>query len=104
MSKGLDPEKVVQGAGTVMPEVESVLSETIEAAQREGIKPAFYAKVNVLNEAIHEIGMGRYQWELFITAGFGWMADNLCKSISFFSLLTYNPPSKPTETPPHTLP
>jgi hypothetical protein len=35
--------------------------------------------VNVLNAALHEIGMGRYQWELFITAGFGWFADNICE-------------------------
>ncbi|ORX38077.1 MFS general substrate transporter [Kockovaella imperatae] len=51
--------------------------EAKEIAREEGMRPAFYAKVNVLNDAIFEIGMGRYQLELFITAGFGWMADNL---------------------------
>ena len=59
-------------------DAESLLSETTRTAIREGIKPAFYAKVNVLNKAIADIGMGRYQWELFVTAGFGWMADNIC--------------------------
>lgn len=38
-------------------------------AAREGVKPAFLAKVEVLNDAIQEIGMGRYQVELFFTAG-----------------------------------
>ncbi len=38
-------------------------------AKREGIKPAFLAKVEVLNEAIRDIGLGRFQYELFITAG-----------------------------------
>jgi hypothetical protein len=38
-------------------------------AKEAGIKPAFLAKVDVLNEAIREIGMGRFQYELFFTAG-----------------------------------
>ena len=38
-------------------------------AKEAGIKPAFLAKVDVLNEAIKEIGMGRFQYELFFTAG-----------------------------------
>ena len=28
-------------------------------------------------EQIQEIGMGRYQWQLFIVVGFGWASDNL---------------------------
>lgn len=38
-------------------------------AREAGIEPAFLAKVEVLNRAIKEIGLGRYQYELFITAG-----------------------------------
>jgi len=34
-------------------------------------------KSKVLNIAIQDMGMGRYQWELFVLCGFGWMADNL---------------------------
>jgi len=30
-----------------------------------------------LNDAIQEIGMGRYQWGLFIVTGFGYISDNL---------------------------
>lgn len=32
-------------------------------------------KAKVINLAIQDIGMGRYQWELFILCGFGWLAD-----------------------------
>ncbi|KAJ7176818.1 MFS general substrate transporter [Mycena filopes] len=49
----------------------------LDRAHLEGIKPIFLAKVKVLNEAIAECGMGRYQWELFLSAGFGWFADNI---------------------------
>lgn len=61
-------------------ELATVLDDTSEYmmnAKREGINPAFMAKVVVLNKAMAELGMGRYQWELFFTSGFGWMADNL---------------------------
>ena len=60
--------------------------EARDLAAQGGMRPAFYAKCNVLNEAILEIGFGRYQWELFFTAGFGWMADNLCELPSRFGL------------------
>ncbi|KAF2833534.1 MFS general substrate transporter [Ophiobolus disseminans] len=34
-------------------------------------------KSKVINRALQDMGMGRYQWELFILCGGGWMADNL---------------------------
>ncbi|PYH91088.1 sugar transporter [Aspergillus ellipticus CBS 707.79] len=34
-------------------------------------------KADVLNRAIQDIGMGRYQWQLFAVIGFGWASDNL---------------------------
>ncbi|KAI5475842.1 MFS domain-containing protein [Pseudohyphozyma bogoriensis] len=53
-------------------------SAVVEAiAKREGVTPVFYAKVDVINKAISEIGMGPYQWKLFIATGFGWLSDNL---------------------------
>ncbi|KAB8303026.1 hypothetical protein EYC80_004480 [Monilinia laxa] len=41
------------------------------------IDPIYEAKARVLNEAIQEIGMGWYQWQLFVVVGFGWANDNL---------------------------
>lgn len=32
-------------------------------------------KAKVINRALQDIGMGRYQWELFFLCGFGWTAD-----------------------------
>ncbi|KAJ5893091.1 hypothetical protein N7504_009782 [Penicillium tannophilum] len=40
-------------------------------------KTTYNAKAEILNRAIQEIGMGRYQWQLFIVIGFGWASDNL---------------------------
>jgi hypothetical protein len=38
----------------------------------------FYPRDNPLtSEKIQEIGMGWYQWQLFIVVGFGWANDNL---------------------------
>lgn len=43
----------------------------------ESDKTTYNAKAEILNRAIQEIGMGRYQWQLFIVIGFGWASDNL---------------------------
>jgi len=42
-----------------------------------GVNPIFEAKAAILNSAIQQIGMGKYQWKLFALCGFGWAADNL---------------------------
>ncbi|KAJ6537776.1 MFS general substrate transporter [Mycena capillaripes] len=41
------------------------------------VDPTYHAKAKVLNAAIQDIGMGRYQYYLFICAGFGWFADSV---------------------------
>lgn len=42
----------------------------------DGLDPIYRAKVHCLNQAMQDIGMGRYQWLRFCLTGFGWMADN----------------------------
>ncbi|OJJ53233.1 hypothetical protein ASPSYDRAFT_162984 [Aspergillus sydowii CBS 593.65] len=42
-----------------------------------GHDSAYDRKAKVINRAIQDIGMGRYQWQLFALCGFGWLADNL---------------------------
>ncbi|KDR66281.1 hypothetical protein GALMADRAFT_232637 [Galerina marginata CBS 339.88] len=37
----------------------------------------YHHKAQVLNDALQEIGMGQYQWGLFVVTGFGYFADNL---------------------------
>ncbi|THH02636.1 hypothetical protein EW145_g6719 [Phellinidium pouzarii] len=50
--------------------------ETLQLLDDAG-DPVYQAKARVLNRAIQDIGMGRYQWYLFVVAGFGWFSDNL---------------------------
>ncbi|TVY91080.1 putative MFS-type transporter [Lachnellula willkommii] len=37
----------------------------------------YEVKSRLINKAIQDIGMGRYNWLMFILCGFGWFADNL---------------------------
>ncbi|KAI0005637.1 membrane transporter [Xylariaceae sp. FL0662B] len=57
---------------------------TIEGLRREvrrgerGRRCSEYElKSKLINKAIQDIGMGRYNWQLFVLCGFGWYADNL---------------------------
>ncbi|KAI0065066.1 MFS general substrate transporter [Artomyces pyxidatus] len=43
----------------------------------DAVDPVYQAKAKILNDAFQEIGMGKYQWYLFVVAGFGWLSDNL---------------------------
>ncbi|MCJ1454101.1 hypothetical protein MMC28_004451, partial [Mycoblastus sanguinarius] len=43
-------------------------------------------KSKVINKAITDIGMGMYQWELFVLCGFGWLADNLVLQVVALTL------------------
>ena len=54
------------------------IQEVVAPAIPKGtIDPVYEAKANVLNNAIQAIGMGSYQWKLFVVVGFGWASDNL---------------------------
>ncbi|KAH7911870.1 major facilitator superfamily domain-containing protein [Hygrophoropsis aurantiaca] len=44
--------------------------------------PVYQAKARVLSRSIQNIGMGRYQWYLFVVAGFGWFADSVWPLLS----------------------
>ncbi|KAI0086900.1 MFS general substrate transporter [Irpex rosettiformis] len=63
--------KDVEGGG-IFAETHDVYSE-----EDSGIDPVYQAKARILNDALQEIGMGRYQWWLFVVTGFGWFSDNL---------------------------
>ena len=52
--------------------------QPVEGALPEGsVDPVYEVKARLLNQAILDIGMGKYQWQLFIVIGFGWACDNL---------------------------
>ncbi|KIW64156.1 hypothetical protein PV04_09110 [Phialophora macrospora] len=52
-----------------------------------GADEMYNAKIQIVNQAILDIGMGRYQWQLTILTGFGWFVDN----IWMFSLAIISP-------------
>ncbi|KAK1827831.1 major facilitator superfamily domain-containing protein [Podospora conica] len=69
--------------GTAMLDM-NVAEYSIEGLRREvrsggkGEKwTAYEMKSKLINKAIQDIGMGRYNWQLFVLCGFGWFADNL---------------------------
>ncbi|RYP85616.1 hypothetical protein DL769_000957 [Monosporascus sp. CRB-8-3] len=62
----------------------SAAEYTIEGLRREMGKGGgraghseYELKSKLINKAIQDIGMGRYNWQLFVICGFGWFADNL---------------------------
>lgn len=57
--------------------LESLRAEIEDDLAAGGHDSAYDKKSKVINKAIQDIGMGRYQWQLFVLAGFGWFADNL---------------------------
>ncbi|KAK7540145.1 major facilitator superfamily domain-containing protein [Phyllosticta citricarpa] len=57
--------------------IESLRAEIDGDDAAGGVDTPYDRKSKVINRAIQDIGMGRYQWELFILCGFGWLADNL---------------------------
>lgn len=73
MSSSGDIEKKVSSAGSE-PDIASV----DRRSEEESIDKIYDLKSELVNQCLqNEIGMGRYQWELFLLSGFGWMADNI---------------------------
>ncbi|KAK3171289.1 hypothetical protein OEA41_003373 [Lepraria neglecta] len=65
-----------------------------------GIDPVYEGKARVLNNAIQDIGMGRYQWQLFIVVGgFGWASDNLWPIVTSLILPAITKEFKPSKPP-----
>ncbi|KAE8379032.1 major facilitator superfamily domain-containing protein [Aspergillus bertholletiae] len=70
-----------KGAGSA-PECSTLTLEALRAEVESSLAAAghdsvYDRKAKIINKAIQDIGMGRYQWELFVLCGFGWTADNL---------------------------
>ncbi|PMD14616.1 membrane transporter [Hyaloscypha hepaticicola] len=71
----------------------------IEYAATVSTDPVYEAKARVLNHAIQEIGMGWYQWQLFIVVGFGWANDNLWPIVTSLILTPIANEFKPSYPP-----
>ncbi|KAK2797555.1 hypothetical protein FQN50_009150 [Emmonsiellopsis sp. PD_5] len=57
--------------------MEALRAEVESEISSSGHDTAYDRKSKIINLAVQDIGMGRYQWHLFILCGFGWLADNL---------------------------
>ncbi|KAI9886757.1 MAG: hypothetical protein M1823_001400 [Watsoniomyces obsoletus] len=56
--------------------IEALRAEIDQDLAVSGHDTMYDRKSKVINKAIQDIGMGRYNWELFVLCGFGWFADN----------------------------
>ena len=64
------------------------------------VDPVYEAKAQTLNNAIQAIGMGRYQWQLFIVVGaFGWASDNMWPIITSLILPAVTMEFSPSKPP-----
>jgi hypothetical protein len=57
--------------------LETLRAEIDDDIASTGTDTSYDRKSHIINKALADIGMGRYQWQLFVLCGFGWMADNL---------------------------
>ncbi|OTB09106.1 hypothetical protein M426DRAFT_316399 [Hypoxylon sp. CI-4A] len=53
------------------------LRREVRKGERRRQWTEYELKSKLINKAIQDIGMGRYNWQLFVLCGFGWFADNL---------------------------
>ncbi|KAL7814622.1 major facilitator superfamily domain-containing protein [Trichoderma aethiopicum] len=75
-----DSAKDDQGEGMLLMKAAEYTIEGLRAEMRQGKRGKwtdYEIKSKLINKAIQDIGMGRYNWQLFILCGFGWFADNL---------------------------
>ena len=74
--------------------------EAVPILLKGSIDPVYEGKAQTLNTAIQEIGMGWYQWQLFIVVGgFGWASDNLWPIVTSLILPAITSEFKPSEPP-----
>ena len=85
--------------GTVPGIQDDASVEEVPTLLKGAIDPVYEAKAQTLNNASQNIGMGRYQWQLFIVVGgFGWASDNLwpiVTSLILPAITSEFAPSKP---------
>ena len=90
-------EKTKAGAVPSIHDDSSV--EEVPTLLKGAIDPVYEAKAQTLNNAAQHIGMGRYQWQLFVVVGgFGWASDNLwpiVTSLILPAITSEFAPSKP---------
>ena len=73
-----DPDQGAESAGPNRAfTLEELRDEVDLDVAASGHDSSYDRKSKVINKAIQDVGMGNYQWRLFVLCGFGWLADNL---------------------------
>ncbi|KZF24278.1 MFS general substrate transporter [Xylona heveae TC161] len=73
-----DEEQPHRNSETYSPyTIEGLRAEIAHEVAASGHDSVYDRKSKLINLAIQDIGMGRYNWQLFALCGFGWFADNL---------------------------
>ncbi|KAL2039244.1 hypothetical protein N7G274_007912 [Stereocaulon virgatum] len=78
--------------------IEGLIAEVDLDIAASGHDTAYDRKSKVINKAIMDIGMGWYQWQLFVLCGFGWLADNLVLQVVALTLPSLTSEFGPTAT------
>ncbi|KAH7088589.1 major facilitator superfamily domain-containing protein [Paraphoma chrysanthemicola] len=75
------------------------VAEAPAGVLEDALDPVYEAKARVLNKAVQDIGMGKYQWQLFVVIGFGWAQDNLWPICTSLILPAVRSEFRPTRAP-----
>lgn len=74
------PKDSEEGDGMLLMDAAEYTIEGLRKEMRRGRRgqwTEYEIKSKLINKAIQDIGMGYYNWQLFVLCGFGWFADNL---------------------------
>ena len=63
-----------EGSGKVIPLEDQELDQFYGSSTTQ----AYRLKSELVGKCLEEIGMGKFQWKLFVVTGFGWIVDNVC--------------------------
>ncbi|KAF2852380.1 membrane transporter [Plenodomus tracheiphilus IPT5] len=91
--------KITEDSSQAAHEGPTVLDAPISVIEDGSLDPVYEAKAKVLNKAIQDIGMGKYQWQLFIVIGFGWSMDNLWPIVTSLIFTPVRNEFNPTRAP-----
>ncbi|KAI4608842.1 hypothetical protein J4E83_008881 [Alternaria metachromatica] len=96
------PAKMNESHGYKEPSAQTVARDgeaPVSVLEDGSLDPVYEAKAKMLNKAMQDIGMGRYQWQLFIVIGFGWAMDNLWPIVTSLIFTPITNEFNPTRPP-----
>ena len=74
--------------------------DEIPQVLKGALDPTYEGKAHTLNDAVQQIGMGKYQWQLFVVVGgFGWASDNLWPIVTSLILPAITSEFSPSKPP-----